>query len=372
MAMSSLPVDSLFPRAPQARADLRPVTACVINHNGERYLPDSLGAAVAQGQRFAEIILVDDASQDGSVDLARARFPGIRIVQLTRNAGAAAARNTALREAQTELVLLFDNDVTLAPDCASELVRALHARPYAAIAVPLVIYAHRPDTVQWAGAGCHYLGMQAPEGDLPLVSVREGVRPVRSLISACFLLDRARLARAETFDEAFFIYQEDHDLGVRVRAHGREIVLVPTARCHHGHGTAGLSVRLIGTYSRRRVLYLIRNRWRFMLKVYSLRSLAVLAPMLLLYELIQLVVALEKGWGREWLRAVGAVMRDRQNLLRLRREFQRSRTVPDRALLEGGRLGFRPELTVNGLERAAKRCLDGLAQVYWRCARRLV
>ncbi len=344
------------------------VTACVINYNGERYLPGSLAALVAEHDRLADIVLVDDASLDASVGLARGRFPGIRVVQLDTNRGAAAARNAALRAARTDRVLLVDNDVVLAPRCLEELTRALEEHPEVAIVVPTVLYADRPAVVQWAGAGSHYLGLQTPEGEFPLAHLRDGVRPITSLITACFLLDRSRLVSPQTFDETFFMVHEDHDFGVRVRAHGGQMALVPTARCYHGAGTAGLSVRLMKGYSDRKARLLIRNRWRFIAKVYRLRSLAVLAPMLLVFELAQLAVAIEKGWGRQWLGALASTLRDWRTLLRLRQEFQRGRCLPDRTLFEGGRLPFRPELTTTGPERVTKHWLDVVAQAYWRWA----
>lgn len=79
------------PVRPAPRPRTRPITVS-INHNGKHYLLDSLGAVLDQREPFAEVVLVDDASQDDSVDQVRRPFPDVRVVQLTLNEGAAAAR----------------------------------------------------------------------------------------------------------------------------------------------------------------------------------------------------------------------------------------------------------------------------------------
>ncbi|HUP00997.1 MAG TPA: glycosyltransferase [Gemmatimonadota bacterium] len=358
---------------PNARPNTRPITACVINRNGEQYLEDALGAAVAQADDFAEILLVDDASDDGSVELVGSRFPRVRIVRLAENVGPAAARNAALRDARTELVLLLDNDVRLASDCVARLAAALAADSRAAAAMPAVLYAEEPDMVQYDGAGAHFLGLQILEGaDRPLPASPGDTRPIGSLISACILLDRSRIVPFPPFDDSFFIYLEDHDFGVRLRAAGGRLLSVPRAHCYHGRGSAGLSIRSLGRYSRMRVYCLIRNRWQFILKNYSSRTILLLAPLFLVYEAAQLVMVTRKGWIGEWWRAARWILAYRREILGKRRTIQRARTVPDRALLEGGPIPFRRELTGGPAGLAAKRLLDGVAALYWNGVKRLL
>ncbi len=344
----------------------RDVTLCVINHNGERVLGESVGTAVEQARAVREVVLVDVASEDGSVEVVQARFPDVRIVRLAENTGPGAGRNAGLQAAATDLVLLVDNDVRLVPGSIERLVAALESHPAAAVAMPRVLYAHQPDVVQYDGAGCHYLGLQTLDGeDRPVAGSSSEVRRIGSVVSACILVDRSRLPVGEAFDESFFIYFEDHDFGVRVLA-------VPEARCLHGSGSAGLSIRALGHYSKKRVFCLIRNRWLFILKNYSARTLFLLAPMLGFYEVAQLAIMTKKGWLGEWSEAAWWIIRHSPQVLAKRRRAQASREVPDRALLEGGPIPFRRELTTSWTERAAKRILDELTAAYWTCVKRLL
>lgn len=348
-------------------------TLCVINYNGASVLPDALSAARELRDRFGEMLVIDNGSTDGSVNDVERNYPPFRVVHLGSNLGAGGARNAGLREASSDLILFIDNDVAMTAACIDELVSALSAHPQAALAAAAVVYAHQRDTVQYDGAECHFLGIQTlldenrPVGELDPV-----VRKVGSIVTCCFLADRARLPADVTFDEDFFYQLEDHDFGVRVRARGPEILSVPTAICYHGKGTEGLSIRHTGTYTTKRVYYLIRNRWLFVLKNYSMRTMVLLAPLFAFYELAQFAIVLKKGWLREWWQAFHWVLGNLAEIISSRRYIQSRRQVPDREILKGGRIPFRRELTVSPVEEAAQSLLNTVASTYWALVRPLI
>jgi GT2 family glycosyltransferase len=348
-------------------------TLCVINFNGATFLQPTLAAACALEHRFAAIVLIDNGSQDDSVKLIERDFPAVRIVRLPENLGAGGARNVGLREAPSDLILFIDNDVAITERCVDGLLSAIAKHPNAALAAAAIIYAHQRDTMQYDGAQCHFLGMQTLlDEDRLVVSVDPQVRSVGSLSTCCFLADRSRLPSGEIFDEVYFYIFEDHDFGVRVRMRGSEVLSVPAAHCYHGAGTLGLSIRQLGTYSSKRVYYLIRNRWLFLLKNFSARTLLVLTPLFLLFEVSQFFMAIKKGWIREWWNSVCWIAGNLPLILRERRRIQRLRTVPDRQILVGGRIPFRRELTGASLERKALAVLDAIVASYWKVAAKLV
>ena len=348
-------------------------TLCVVNYNGAKFLPDSLAAAAVQRDSFAEVIVVDNASEDESVALIERQFPWIRVERLSSNGGPPAARNAGLREARSDLLLFIDNDVSLAEDCVERLAEALREHPRAAIAIPSVIYAHDRDLVQYDGADSHFIGLMVLHNqDRPVADADQRPRAVGNLATACFLIDRRRIPSDTTFDESFFYMFEDHDFGLRVRALGAEIVSVPQARCYHGKGTEGLSIRQLGTYSSKRVYFIIRNRWLIILKNFSARTIFVLAPVLAAFEIAQLLLVLKKRWTAEWWRALTWIVRHWAVILKERRRVQALRRVSDRELLVGGPVPFRRELTTSGFERAARSALDAIATGYWKIAQRLI
>jgi GT2 family glycosyltransferase len=357
----------------------RGCSVCVINYNGAAHLEHSLAALTELGDAFAEIVLVDNASTDGS-ELIASRFPSVRVAMMSGNLGAAAARNAALELARSDLVLLLDNDVSLTPGSLELLRRALEDHPGAVTAVPAILYGGDRATVQYDGAETHFLGQQILDHqDVPYSTLPKAVRSIGSLASSCLLVDRTRLPQGApgpsplaAFDDDFFIYFEDHDFAHRLRMAGRAVLAVPAAHCYHGTGTPGVSIRALGTYSRLRIVSHIRNRWLFILKNYSLRSLVVLSPALLLYEVVQLAAVVKKGWLGEWIESARWVAAHGGDWSAKRRRAQQHRRVADRDLLRGGPVPLRDEAVASRLERIAKRLLDGITGAYWNLVRGLL
>jgi GT2 family glycosyltransferase len=348
-----------------------PVTLCVVNYNGEKYLDRTLGAARRSAVPFDEILLVDDVSRDESLRLVRERFPEVTILALERNGGPGAARNAGFRAARNDLILFADNDVAVEPDCAAHLRDALAARPDAAIAMPRVLYAEDPGRIQYEGADCHFLGLMAlRHQDVPVSEAPQGVAETQSVVTCSFMVDRSRWRGGDPFDTTFIFNYEDHDFGVRSRVLGHTNLAVPRATCLHGEGTAGLSFRTGRARSPIRVYCLIRNRWRILLQSFQAKTLVLLAPCLFVYELFQLAGAARKGWLGIYLRAAGWMLANPGTTLRRRRLVQASRRTPDNDFLRGGPLPFTPGLVVGGAERLAREWLDRFLAAYWRGIRR--
>jgi len=195
---------------------------------------------------------------------------------------------------------------------------------------------------------------------------------VDSMVSACFLLARARWPAPALFDPGYRFYFEDHDVGVRARLAGRTILAVPSAVVLHGEGTPNLSMRPGGRYAPRRIQTLIEGRWRHLGKNLSRRGWWVLGPGLLAYEMLQLGAVIGKGWLPHWWRAFRYTLASRGELRGQRRDIQASRRVADRTLLRGGPIPFKPELTASGPARLALRACNAMFQGYWALARRLL
>ena len=356
---------------PVARTPCRvPLTLCIVNHDGESVLEATIVDAVRAGSPFDEVLLVDNASTDRGLEIVERRFPTVKILRLPENRGPGAARNAGFAAASASRVLFVDNDVRLQVGCPAALVRALADRPEALLAMPRVLHAADPDTIQYEGADSHYLGLMAlGHAERPIAECPPATRLCQSLVTACFLVAKDRWTGGDLFDESFFFNYEDHDLGVRSRIAGHEIVAVGEARALHGEGTAGLSHRPGRKASNRRVFCLIRNRWQILGKSYSARSLVLLLPMLLVYETFQLVGVVRKGWIGPWVRAVTWMATHVPAVLANRRAVQASRRLPDREILAGGALPFTGDLARTGFDRAGRELLDALSEGYWRLVR---
>jgi N-acetylglucosaminyl-diphospho-decaprenol L-rhamnosyltransferase len=348
-----------------------PLSVCVVNFQGAAYLDQALAAIEALEAPVAEILVVDNASTDGSPESA-ARWPGVEVIRLTENRGPGVARNVGFARASNRLVLFLDHDVLPEPDCARALVEGLRSAN-ATLAVPRIVFADNPMTVQYEGADAHFIGLMAfRNAGRAVTDCPDGIAEVQSLMTACFLLDRERWHRASLFDELFFYPFEDHDLALRARIAGHRIVSVAAARCRHGSGTPGLALRSGTGHTEARVVNLFRNRWIVVAKNYRLRTLIVLAPALAAFELFQFAGAIRKGWFASWLSALRWLLAHAGAIVRGRRAVQRTRVVGDGDILSGGPLPFSDRLLEGRIEAVAGRALDRFIGAWWRLTRRWV
>lgn len=356
-----------------APPSLRRPALCVINYNGSLYLPSTLARVNELRHQFSEVIFVDDASTDDSVALARTLLHESRIVALTRNGGPGVARNAGLSHAGSDRVLFMDNDVELASDAVDKLMSALDEHAGAVIAMPRIVSADDPENIEYEGGEAHFSGLMVLRGAGDRVGDRSQ-RPtaVGSLVSCCFLFDRSVWSGDRFFDETFHMYFEDHELGLRARMLGHDLLAVPAAVGLHGRGTPGISIRATGDYSERRIVGTIQHRWQLMLKLYQTRTLLVLSPYLVLFETFQLAGAVVLGWGRSWLAAVRGLWSSLGEIRRSRTEFKATRRRPDAAVLTGGSHPFNPALERRTMVRFARAALDAFARLNWTLARPLL
>jgi len=333
-----------------ARPNRLPITLCVINHEGEEHLRTNLPALVEEADRFDEVLMVDNGSTDKSSALFRSAFPSADVIRLPENRGPGPARNAGFRTAANDRILFVDNDVRIGPGTAGPLMAALDDNCQAVLAVPRVLYGHDPGRIQYEGADSHISGHMIPRRtDREAAACPNGPARVNSLVSACFLVDRQRWGLETLFDESLFFNYEDHDLGVRARVFGFDIVAVPASEVRHGTGTPGLSHRPGGVYASR-------------------RSILLLSPLFLIYEATLLAGAIRRGWWREWRTAFAALVSNRMHLRAERKRIQSRRRTADHDIFEAGPLPYSADLIRTPVERRVKGALERAFSAYWRWA----
>jgi hypothetical protein len=332
---------------------VEPVTLCIINYNGLTYLQEAVANLKALSTRFDEILVVDNGSSDGSLSYLET-IDKITVLALPSNNGPASARNAGFLQASNDVILFQDNDITLTDGVVVALYKTLQLNTKVLLTAPRVVYKSNPDIIQFESADCHLLGMMS----LRQANTRTDNAPMEitqtsSMVSACFMIDRRRwrnqslpgkspynqpINNQPLFDEDFIFNLEDHDLGVRANLLGFIILAVPHATVMHGSGTEGLSYRPGRAMSATRMYCLIRNRWWIVCRYYSLRSLIILAPLMLAFELLQLMGVILKGWGKEWWRAFVDTVKHLPVLHAERKVYQALRQRADREILHTGNL----------------------------------
>ena len=365
--------ESYFTMDPGADQEAVRPALCIINYNGASHLPRSLGRIRHLWPQFGEVVFIDDASTDGSGALARELLPNAHFIALPRNSGAGPARNAGFDFVRANRILFMDNDVFLGDDVLDRLGMALDESPNAVLAMPRIVTASAPDNIEYDGGDAHFSGLVALRnaGRSVALFAAADVVEVGSLITCCFLFDRARWgAEFEyLFDEEFGMYGDDHELGLRARIRGLDLLAVPRAVCLHGTGTPGLSIRHGGRHEPLRIRNTILNRWQVLIKIYQTRTLILLAPYLATFELFQLGGCVFLGWHREWMAALRKLVELLPSLGVRRRTMQTIRTRSDVKVLVGGPHPFNPKLAERALLRVTLPLLDSFGRFAWWLAR---
>ena len=218
------------------------MTVVIVNWNGGRFLDHCLSALLDQSVVPNQIILVDNASSDASLDIVR-RFPPVRVLPQNKNLGFARGNNVAIEAAtaESEWIALLNPDAYPDPSWLEALLSA--ARDYPAFAAfgSKLVKAADPAVLDGVGDAYHMSGRvwRLGHGE-PVASFSEQIREVFSPCAAAALYRRQALVDAGGFDEDYFCYVEDVDLGFRLRLSGHRCLYVPASVVHHvGSGTTG-------------------------------------------------------------------------------------------------------------------------------------
>lgn len=257
------------------------VSIVVLNLNGRAHLDGCFSSLreLDYDMEKVERILVDNGSVDDSLRLMSARFPEVRVIANQQNMGFSVACNQGARTAQGGIVVFLNNDMRLDPGWLAPLVETVRSGE-AACASSLVL-SWDGKTVNFGGAGANFHGIGFQEGlDDPKI---ENYREQKEILFGCggsMAVDREIFLEAGGFDEDFFAYFEDVDLGWRLWVLGHKVLFVPSSIAyHHHHGTS----RLMDVH-KIRVLY-IRNPLYAIFKNYSHENLMKTFPAALLLSL---------------------------------------------------------------------------------------
>jgi GT2 family glycosyltransferase len=257
------------------------LVAVVVSWNGRE---DTLAAL--ESLRGIAVVVVDNGSVDGSADAIAERFPDVELIRAGVNLGFAGGNNAGIRRALdrgADWVLLVNNDATVEPGIVEALAAAAESRPDAGVLACKVLFADS-DRLWYAGAGFNpYLGRSRHERfgkpDEPGM-LRDTVRAT----GAGMAVSRAAIEAAGLLDEEFFLYAEDIEWCLRIRAAGFAVVYAPEARVRHrvtaSSGGAGSSTA--SYYEARNVLAVVERHRPLPRGLTGARRALVVAPRVVL------------------------------------------------------------------------------------------
>ncbi|CUS36079.1 glycosyltransferase family 2 protein [Candidatus Nitrospira nitrificans] len=218
------------------------VTVAIVNWNGQPFLDRCLSALQAQTVTPHEIILVDNASSDASLDIVR-RYPSVCMLELNENLGFARGNNVAIQAAaaESEWIALLNPDAFPEPHWLEALLSAARENPEFDVFGSKLVNATDLSLLDGAGDAYHISGLvwRAAHG-APADTLSVQASEVFSACAAAALYRRSALLEVGGFDEDYFCYVEDVDMGFRLRLTGYRCLFVPASVVQHvGSGTTG-------------------------------------------------------------------------------------------------------------------------------------
>ncbi len=243
------------------------LSVSIVSHEGrERVLACLQSVFGAADGLDIEVIVVENASRDGSAEAIEREYPQVRLVRNYVREGFSANHNKALRLSRGEFVLLLNDDTTVHPGALKTMTEFMRAHPdagaagamllnpdgsaqYAGKAAPTVLAAimvslglHRlfPDNPVTSG----YYGKNAGSSEAGLPAPRE----VESVNGAAMIIRRTALDKVGYLDDGFFLFCEDVDLSIRLREGGYKLYFIPAAKVTHIRGASTGGRRIVWIY----------------------------------------------------------------------------------------------------------------------------
>lgn len=216
------------------------VTIVIPNYNGKHFMKPCLDSLACQTFTDFKVLVVDNASTDGSPDYMKEHYPDIEVIALDKNYGFSRAVNEGIRHADTPYVILLNNDTTVDAHYVGELVRAIRRSPRIFSVSSKMVQMYHPDLIDSAGDLYTLIGWGICRGSGRPVTNYTEPSVIFTACAGAAIYRRSVFDKIGYFDENHFAYLEDIDIGYRARIYGYRNIYSPTALVYHvGSGTSG-------------------------------------------------------------------------------------------------------------------------------------
>jgi GT2 family glycosyltransferase len=292
------------------------LTVLIVAWNSLDELSRTLPALLPELGAGDELIVVDNDSHDGTAERVASLAPSARVLRNGRNTGFAAGCNEGAAQAKGDLLVILNPDAAPLPGFG-EAIRRPWAEERGWVAWQALVADRGGTRINSAGNPVHFTGIAWAGSHGRPIEEAPAAGVVSVLSGACLAIPRRTWADAGGFPERFFLYHEDVDLSLRLRLAGGELGIEPAAIVDHRYE--------FGRENKWR--WLERNRWAFLIRVYPVTLLLLVAPALIATEMVVVSSSIIGGWGKQKLAATGEVVRWLPSLLRERRLVQATRRI---------------------------------------------
>ena len=245
----------------------------IVTYNSATYIDTCLRSLIEQPPHVDhEILVVDNASKDGTAAAIRSRWTGVRVIDAGENLGFAGANNLGIRQSFGPLALLLNPDTAVGAGAIDALVGAIDRRPDVGIVGPRLVDARGRAELSWGNMVSPFaeLRQKLVAGSAESLTKRE--RDVDWVSGACLLVRRDAAEEVGLLDERYFMYLEDVDFCAAVRGRGWKVLFTPTAEVVHirGQSRATASAAVEQAYRRSQIAFYEKHHpgWAAWLRMY--------------------------------------------------------------------------------------------------------
>lgn len=257
----------------------------IVTHNHGKYINSCIASILKQSFPH-EIIVIDNRSNDNTVQLIKEKFPEIKIIESPENKGYGAGNNLGVKHAKGEYIVVLNPDTIVEKDWLKELVEPLK-NSGKLITTPKILF-YDGSKINTCGNINHFTGLTFTRGLNENPEKYNDQEDVSGFSGCCFAMRKEDLEELEGFDEKFFAYNEDSELSWKAHLKGFRILYVPTSIVRHDYK---LNV------PPEKIYHLERNRYLILRKCLSWKDLLVLFPSLLMVEVLACGYAIKNGWN---------------------------------------------------------------------------
>jgi GT2 family glycosyltransferase len=244
------------------------VSIIILNWNGKKYIKNCLDSVFAQDYKNIEVIVVDNGSDDGSPQIIQENYDRVLLIRNRKNLGFGEGNNIGIRHAHGDYILIMNNDAEIDRSCVTEMKKAIDKHALYGACASKIYLKYEDDLIDAAGIVVYPDGLSIGRGRLESSELYNREEEVFFASGCCALYRKEMLEDIrlydEYFDEDFFAYADDTDLGWRARLRGWRCIYTPDAKVHHLHSAS------TGTYAPMKAFLVERNRIWVQMKCFPL------------------------------------------------------------------------------------------------------
>jgi len=277
------------------------VSVVIVNRNGENFLKSAFDSAIEQGKIVGEIIVVDNASTDNSLEIIK-KYP-VRVIKNKKNSGFAAGNNQGIKAAKYPYILLLNMDAKIEKDSLKKMLNIIERDEKIGCVLPVILNPDR--SIQSLGITHLISGLG--------INQRDSKEKIFGFYGACVLLRKEMLDKIGKFDNVFFTFYEDLELSYRIRLSKWKIgVSEDVYIIHKGSGA--------GAYHK--YYFLHRNKWIIILRYWALNWILAVLPIILFIDFLSIIRALLSGKILDAIRARAYIIKNFFNIRIQGKEYQ--------------------------------------------------